>query len=213
MKEMKGAMVMPCREYPISTRSIQSERRLSLTKEYARIHYGRNSWELFEPKMIVVHYTAFETLAEAFEFMLPDELSGIREDIASGGTLNVGTHYLIDRNGDIFQLMDDHVIARHTIGFNHVALSLENAGRNQAHLTRHQVAADAYLIDVLLKRHPTIEYLIGHHEYMDRDRPHYQLLLECDPAYAFTNKQDPGQVFMDRLRKTLVRDYGIVLKD
>jgi N-acetylmuramoyl-L-alanine amidase len=198
--------------YDIEQRSILSEKRLELMCEYSRIHYGLDGYRI-EPRMIVVHYTAFETLEASYDFMLPDELSGIRTDIRSGGALNVGTHYLIDRNGDIFQLLDDRVLARHTIGFNYAALSLENVGRDQYHLTQDQVDADAHLVDLLVRRHPTIEYLIGHYEYMDPQKPHYQLMAERDPSYSFTIKQDPGVTFMERLRKTLAGDYGITLKD
>jgi len=140
-----------------------SERRRELTKEYCRIHYGYDGFQIQDPKMIVVHYTAFESLSESYDCIKPDALPSVREDIKAGGALNVGTHYLIDRNGDIYQLLPDDMVARHTIGFNHTALSLENVGRDRDHLTEAQVSANASLVRHLVQKYPSIEYRIGHY--------------------------------------------------
>ena len=45
-----------------------SEERLRLTAEYARHHYGIDGYELREPQIIVIHYTAFPTLDESVRF-------------------------------------------------------------------------------------------------------------------------------------------------
>ena len=191
---------------------IVSERRLELTKEYCRIHYGYEDYRLFNPKMIVVHYTAFATFEESYHFVSPDELSLVRDDISSGGTLNVGTHFLVDCNGDIYRLIPDDIIVRHTIGFNHVALSIENVGLDENHLTGNQIEANALLIDHLVKKHSSIEYLIGHYEYMDRDLPHFLMHKENLVSYPPTKKIDPGVAFMSGLRKKMADQYQLVLK-
>ncbi len=185
-----------------------SDRRLELTKEYCRIHYGFDHYRL-DPRMVVIHYTAFPTFDESFAFLKPDELSLIRGDIRAGGTVNVGSHYLIDRDGAIHQLIPDDVVARHTIGFNHAALSFENVGRDKDHLTEAQVDADAFLIDRLKRNYPGLEYVIGHYEYMDRRLPHFSLFRENDSGYRFTDKQDPGAAFMEALRARLLERYGL----
>src|SRR5689334_7658126 len=95
------------------------------------------------------------------------------------------------------------VVCRHTIGFNHVALGIENVGEDKDALTDAQVEADAALIAELARRHPTIRYLIGHHEYRDRSLPHFALYTELDPSYQPTVKIDPGEKFMTRLRELL----------
>ncbi len=49
----------------------------------------------------------------------------------------------------------------------------------------------------LVAKYPTIEYLIGHHEYQAfEDHP---LWLERDPDYR-TEKIDPGDAFMEAVR-------------
>ena len=193
--------------------SILSERRRELTKEYCRIHYGYDGCRIQGPKMIVVHYTAFESFGESYDCIRPDALPSVREDIKAGGAVNVGTHYLIDRNGDIYQLLPNDMVARHTIGFNHTALSLENVGRDRDHLTEDQVAANASLVRHLVQKYPSIEYLIGHYEYMDRDLPHFCLFKERDASYVFTIKQDPGPAFMGALRRKLKENFSIELKN
>jgi N-acetylmuramoyl-L-alanine amidase len=62
------------------------------------------------------------------------------------------------------------------------------------------VLADAALVQDLLRRRPTLKYLVGHHEYVDKTRPHYRLYKELDPKYKPTEKSDPGAAFMKDLR-------------
>ena len=194
--------------------NIFTRERLRLTAEYARRHYGADGYELREPEMIVLHYTAFPSLEESLRFFLPPLLdTGFRNDISAGGTVNVSVHYLVDSDGTVYQTAEENVICRHTIGFNHVALGIENVGSGAEQLTEAQAESDAALIERILRRHPSIRFLIGHHEYRDSWRPHYKLLREDDPAYRFTDKIDPGKVFMERVRSILAEHYRVVLAD
>jgi N-acetyl-anhydromuramyl-L-alanine amidase AmpD len=195
-------------------RSIFNDERLRLTASYNRTHYGTASAELQEPQLVVVHFTAFATRDESYRFFAPARLDKVsRRDIATGGAVNVSAHYLIDRDGTILQLAPDNVVCRHTIGFNKTAIGIENVGRNAADLTAAQSSATADLISRLVARHPSIAYLIGHHEYRRTDLPHYRLLHEDDRSYRFTHKVDPGPAFMARVRGLLRERHGIVLKD
>jgi N-acetyl-anhydromuramyl-L-alanine amidase AmpD len=167
-----------------------------------------------EPQMIVVHYTAFATRDESVRFFAPPRLDTVsRRDITGGGAVNVSAHYLVDRDGTILQLAPDNVVCRHIIGFNRTAIGIENVGRNAADLTEAQASATADLVGRLVARHPSIGYLIGHHEYRKTDLPHYQLFRENDRSYRFTPKVDPGPVFMTRVRDLIRERLGIVLKD
>jgi N-acetyl-anhydromuramyl-L-alanine amidase AmpD len=197
-----------------TVRNVFDSERLKLTAEYSRIHYGAETSELREPRMIVLHYTAFATFSDSLRFFLPPLLD-VREraDISSGGRVNVSAHYLVDRDGTLYQLAPENVICRHIIGFNYTAIGIENVGKNKHALTEAQAQADAALVSRIVKRHPTIEYLIGHQEYQDESLPHFALFLEKDPAYRFTPKHDPGCWFLERVRTLLKEKYGIVLKD
>jgi N-acetylmuramoyl-L-alanine amidase len=200
---------------PLATfRPIFNEKRLSLTASYCRSHYGSESTELCDPQMIVVHYTAFADRDESFRFFTPPRLDKkLRRDIAGGGEVNVSAHYLVDRDGTMLQMAPDNVICRHIIGFNRTAIGIENVGRTAADLTDAQASATADLISRLVARHPSITYLIGHHEYRKTDLPHYRLFRDDDRSYRFTPKVDPGPVFMARVRSLLRERHGIVLQD
>jgi len=121
----------------------------------------------------------------------------------------VSVQYLIDRDGSIFQLMPDSWMGRHVIGLNHCAIGIENVGglNGKDDLTEEQLAANIFLVRHIKKKHPGVEYLIGHHEY--RKFEGHSLWLEKDSGYR-TVKTDPGDGFMSRLggifpelRKTL----------
>ncbi len=195
-------------------RNIFTEERFRLTADYCRTHYGMESAELRAPEMIVVHYTAFATLGESYRFFAPPRLDRVsRRDIKGGGAVNVSAHYLIDRDGTVLQLAPDNVVCRHTIGFNHAAIGIENVGRNARDLTEAQATATAELISRLVARHPSIAYLIGHDQYRRTDLPHWGLFREDDRSYRFTPKVDPGPAFMARVRELLGERHGIVLKE
>ncbi|HET6418570.1 MAG TPA: peptidoglycan recognition family protein [Geobacteraceae bacterium] len=197
-----------------TARGIFNDERLRLTAEYCRIHYGTDSYRLTDPEMIVVHYTAFPTLEESYRFFAPTMLDQVfRRDISGGGQVNVSPHYLIDKDGTILQLAADNVVCRHTIGFNYTAIGIENVGRSEADLTEAQASSTADLISRLVRRHPSIAYLIGHYQYRDAALPHFRLFKEKDPTYRPTDKIDPGPAFMARIRALLWERYGMVLQE
>ena len=177
------------------------EERLRLTREYLQEHYGiATDTPSIVPQMIVVHWTAYPTLKRSYEAFYAPTLSSDRPNIRQASQLNVSVPYLIDRDGTIYQLMPDTLMARHVIGLNHCAIGIENVGDGRAHpLTSAQLEANEQLIRYLFKRHP-IEYVIGHHEY--RRFIGHPLWKELDPTYL-TDKDDPGDAFMRQLRKRL----------
>jgi N-acetylmuramoyl-L-alanine amidase len=180
--------------------------RNKLTLEYVRQHYDPAATEATVlPTMIVVHWTASATLKALLATFRPEELPRGRPELLAGGRLNVSSHYVIDRDGTIYQLLPDQWMARHTIGLNRVALGIENVGGPQWPLTAAQIASCTWLVKDLVRKHPTIRYLIGHYEYLRfKGTPLWQ---ERDPRYL-TRKQDPGLEFMARLRQNL-RGLGL----
>lgn len=194
-------------------RPIFDDERLQLTADYAQRHYGTASPYLVSPQMIVIHYVTIPTLEKSFDFFRPAHIDHqVRRDIAGGGEVNVSAHYLVDRDGTIYQLAAENLLCRHIIGFNHTAIGIENVAVDADDLTAAQLAANAALIRRIVERQPSIAYLVGHHEYRDRTLPHYRLFRERDPGYRFTDKVDPGPLFMTRLRALLDRDYGLRLQ-
>lgn len=196
------------REYPVLT-----DARLKLLKEYAEVHFGVDSVALVDPKMIVVHFTAMSSLTASLSTFKRDTLPSGRTDIAGHGDVNVGIHYVIAKDGTIYRLQPENIIGRHTIGFNWCAIGIEMVAKNEQELTAAELSSCAALCAWIASRHASIEYLIGHHEYMRRDLPHFALYIEKDPSYMPTVKDDPGDGFMNKLRQTILTRYSLTFKE
>jgi len=128
---------------------------------YAERHYGIHSWVL-HPKVIVEHYTAsnsFSAAWNAFAANTPDpELHELPGDCA---------HFIIDRDGTIYQLVHLNVMCRHTVGLNYVAIGIEHVGTSDAEILhdraqlRSSLELTAWLVD---RYHILVRNVIGHNE-------------------------------------------------
>ncbi|MDI1353205.1 MAG: peptidoglycan recognition family protein [bacterium] len=181
---------------------IFDKKRIALTRKYQLDHYGIKSESIkIEPKMIVLHWTCIPRLDVTFRIFNSPALpatSPRRKDLP--GDLNVSSHFVVDRDGSIYQLMPETWMARHVIGLNHYAIGIENIGGvdGKDDLTTAQAKANAYLVCYLKKKYPKIKYVIGHNDYL-----HYKkttLWLEKDSGYQ-TDKTDPGPTFVNKVKK------------
>jgi N-acetyl-anhydromuramyl-L-alanine amidase AmpD len=176
--------------------------RIAMTKAYIQTRYGKRVNNIrIVPQIIVIHWTALMSLENSFRRFYPEKLLSDRHDIASASALNVSAHFLVDRDGTIYQMMPDNYMARHVIGLNYSSIGIENvggAGNRRDDLTQAQRIANVKLIRYLRNKYPTIQYLIGHHEYRRMERT--SLWLERDRGYR-TIKADPGERFMAKLRQ------------
>lgn len=176
-----------------------NEERIELTKEYLSKRYNlkQESPDII-PKMIVLHWTVIPTFDESFEAFKKATLPNWRPDIENVSGLNVSAHFLVDRDGTIHRLMPETTMARHVIGLNHCAIGIENVGGTlKLPLTKAQLKANIWLVRYLAEKYD-IEYLIGHYEYTNFEN--HPLWLEVDDGYR-TEKTDPGQEFMKKVRK------------
>lgn len=187
----------------INQKPIQfNKERIALTREYQLTHYGIDSKSIeIEPKMIVLHWTCIPSLDVTFKIFNPPALpksSPRRSEIP--GDLNVSSHFLVDKDGSIYQLMPETWMARHVIGLNHYAIGIENIGGvdGKDDLTKEQVEANAFLVCYLKKKYPSIQYVIGHNDYLQYKNT--SLWLEKDPNYQ-TDKTDPGPTFLNKVNK------------
>ena len=176
--------------------------RITMTKKYIAKHYGMAVEDIkIEPKMIVLHWTAMMSFHDSFDRLYPQKLLSDRKDISKASALNVSAHFLVDRDGTIYQLMPDNWMARHVIGLNYSAIGVENVGgkaNKKEDLTPEQLQANVALVRYLKDKYPTIKYLIGHFEY--RTFENSSLWLEKDKGYR-TIKADPGKKFMKSVRE------------
>lgn len=173
--------------------------REELSLKYLKDRHGlEKDTASIDPRMVVVHWTAINSVEVTFDVFNPPTLGG-RDDLTGASNLNVSSQFLIDRDGTIFRLLPDTRFARHVIGLNYLAIGIENVGGEDSPLTKEQLKANEELIRHLQKKYP-IEYVIGHHEYQNFQTT--DLWKEADPDYR-TIKSDPGDSFMQKLRKNL----------
>jgi hypothetical protein len=175
-----------------------SAERERLTLAYRKQHSDPDAPDLaIDPRVIVLHYTGGGSAAATRRYFDHLRIESSRKQLAAAGAVNVSAHFIVDRDGTIYQLQPPTRFARHCIGMNHIAIGIENVGDEATFpLTEAQAAADAALVRDLARRFG-ITHLLGHHEVMTfRDHPYY---VERDPAYRNT-KPDPGPRFMALVR-------------
>ncbi len=189
--------------------------RQKLTVEYLRRHTPKHKLTgditkdaYMTPRVIVLHWTGGNSLKATWNTFSRASLRG-RKKLRKASSLNVGAHFLVDRDGSIYQLVDERRIMRHCIGLNHVAIGIENVGDGtKSALTKAQQKANEFLVRHLAKRFP-ITHLIGHYEYRRMESHPY--FSESDPRYR-TVKIDPGQDFLEAVRQR-VSDLSLLDAD
>ena len=182
--------------------------RIKLSLDYLKTRHGLlQDKPIIEPTIIVLHYTDFGTLESIFNYFNNTEIENSRSLIKSQSLLNVSAHFLVDRDGKIYRLMQETLFARHTIGLNYCAIGIENIGSAKNPLTKEQVIANIKLVKYLCGKYK-IEYLIGHSEYLSFQKS--SLWKETNPEY-FTYKSDPGDDFMKEVRSGL-ENYNLKYK-
>jgi N-acetyl-anhydromuramyl-L-alanine amidase AmpD len=178
---------------------VWSEQREQLIREYAMTHYGLDQVYI-TPQAVVVHWTASGTWESAYNHFYNES----RGD----GTLNVASHFLVSKEGQIFRLTPETALNRHIIGYNWCAIGIENVGGvgGAEDLTDAQLEANIDLILYLQEKYPTIHYVFGHYQ-QDAARES-GLYIENVTGYR-SEKIDPGHSFMKALHERL-QDRGLV---
>ena len=131
------------------------------TVAYAKRHYGTATDQL-DPKLIVEHVTVLPTYEEVFAKFSTDE-----PDSELGELPQVCSHFVIDRDGTIHQLVPLSLICRHTVGLNDRAIGIEHVGRTDAEVlgNARQLRASLRLTTYLRCRHSiSVGNVIGHSE-------------------------------------------------
>jgi N-acetylmuramoyl-L-alanine amidase-like protein/zinc carboxypeptidase len=131
-------------------------------RRYSARHYGIDDFRLRDPKVIVQHYTATDDFASVFNTFAPD-----RPDRELHELPGVCSHYVIDRNGRIYQLVSTRIMCRHTVGLNHTAIGIEHVGRSDGQVlaNRRQLRSSLALTRRLQGRYGIrTRNVIGHNE-------------------------------------------------
>ncbi len=131
------------------------------TAQYSAKHYGVHSWVL-HPKVIVEHFTATESFSATW-----NTFAANTPDPELGQLPGTCAHFVVDRDGTIYQLVPLGVMCRHTVGLNDVAIGIEHVGTSDAEILhdRAQLRSSLALTRWLMARfHIALRNVIGHNE-------------------------------------------------
>lgn len=129
---------------------------------YAKRHYAIESWRLRDPKVIVEHITVSRTFGSAFATFSADTPDRELHELPG-----ICTHFVIDTDGTIYQLVPLTVMCRHTVGLNWTAIGIEHVGMSDAEVLARprQMAASLALTAWLMGRYGIrLGDVIGHNE-------------------------------------------------
>ncbi|OPX90210.1 MAG: N-acetylmuramoyl-L-alanine amidase [Pelotomaculum sp. PtaB.Bin104] len=181
-----------------------TEYRKQLAREYANMHYGEYI-DTIKPQTIIIHWTASDNMQGTYSYFYREEATVDREY----GRLNLTSHFLVDRDGTIYQLTPETFLNRHAIGLNWCSIGIENVGgvNGKQDLTEAQLKANIQLVKYLKDKYPSITYLLGHYQ---QDHAKKVGLWKEKVSSYYTGKPDPVRIFMQGLIDG-TKDYGLTV--
>ena len=138
------------------------QKRKDEMQAYARRHYGINSYVLARPRVIVEHVAVASNAAATRNTFVPD-----RRDPELHELPGTCAHFVVDRDGSVYQLVAVNLMCRHTVGLNYTAIGIEHAGFKDAEVlgNRRELAASLRLTAWLKCRYGIrLSNVIGHNE-------------------------------------------------
>ena len=178
------------------------------TAAYVRRHYGlKTGWRLKHPRVIVEHFTASESLSSAIATFAQDVPDSELHQLP--GTC---AHFVIDRDGTIYQLVPLGVVCRHTVGLNYTAIGIEHVGESDAEILHDPPQLRASLALTLWLAHRygiRLENVIGHAESLGS--PYHR---ELYPPWRCQTHADWARADMQVYRAELARlarSHGLAL--
>jgi N-acetylmuramoyl-L-alanine amidase len=174
------------------------ERRKQEMRGYAMRHYGIDDYRLRRPRVIVQHYTVTDSFAPVYNYFATDAPDPELHELPG-----VCSHYVIDRDGTIYQLVSTRIMCRHTVGLNWTAIGIEHVGRSDAQVlgNRRQLTASLRLTRMLQGRFDiSTRNVIGHNE--NRSSPFHR---ERVPRLRTQTHGDFPRAAMNVYRRRLER--------
>lgn len=155
---------------------------------YSVRHYGAgdNHWELTDPKVIVIHYTAGSTMSSAWNTFAPDTPDPELHELP--GT---SAHFIVDTDGTIYQVVDLGIRARHTVGLNYTSIGIEHVGTNASGILNNSamMSKSVALVKWLMKTFGiTKSNVIGHNESLSSPY-HHDLILPTQTHGDWTTSE------------------------
>ena len=174
---------------------------------YALRHYGIDTWHLVHPHVIVEHYTVSETFSSVYNTFAPDVPDGELGELPGDCS-----HFVVDKDGTIYQLVPTTIMCRHTVGLNYTAIGIEHVGSSDREILSdpRQLAASLQLTLWLMQQNGIqLRNVIGHNESLTS--PYHRELYS---TWRCQTHGDWTRADMDVYRAklaALARSYGVPL--
>ncbi len=158
---LAAALVAPSKPHIVWKPIPFGAKRKAEMAQYAERHYGIRSYVL-KPKVIVEHYTASTSFSSAYNTFAADVPDRELHQLPG-----VCAHFIIDRDGTIYQLVRTTIMCRHTVGLNYVAIGIEHVGTSDAQVLSNRAEMRSSLdltAWLMVKYGIVLANVIGHNE-------------------------------------------------
>lgn len=165
---------------------------------YSRRHYGTASYALKKPRVIVEHYSVSSSARSVYNTFASDVPDSELHELP--GTCS---HYVIGRDGTIYQLVAISIRCRHTVGLNYTAIGIEHVGFSDDDILRNprELRASLRLTGWLRCRYAiAIKNVIGHNESLSSPFHHEKVPRLRNQTHGDWVRKD-----MNRYRAKLAR--------
>jgi N-acetylmuramoyl-L-alanine amidase len=169
------------------------------TAAYSLRHYGRRTYVLAHPHVVVEHYTDGTSFDSAWNHFASNATH-------LGEKPGVCAHFVIDTDGTIYQLVNLRIRCRHAIGMNWTAIGIEHVGTSAAQILgdRDMMRASLRLTAwLMLKDGISFGNVIGHAEILQSPYHH-----ERYQAWRCLTHADFNRSEMQTYRRRLKRVAG-----
>jgi N-acetylmuramoyl-L-alanine amidase len=163
---------------------------------YSKRHYGKRTYVLHNPHVIIEHYTDGTSFSSAWNTFAANSKH-------LGEYPGVCAQFIIDTDGTIYQLVHLDIRCRHAIGMNYTAIGIEHVGTSDKMVLNNaaQMRSSLRLTLWLMQRyHINVGNVIGHAETLQSPYhyelyPSWQCLTHADfPHWAM-------HIYRQRIRK------------
>lgn len=165
---------------------------------YSARHYGRRTWRLRHPRVIVEHMSQTSSARAVHNTFAPD-----RPDVEFGELPNVCSHFVIGSSGRIFRLVNLRTRCRHTVGLNWTAIGIEHVGYGDGDVLgdRRQLRASLRLTQWLrCKFGVRVHDVIGHAESLSSPY-HHELVPSLRRQTHGDWRHSSMRVYRQKLRR------------
>ena len=161
MLALAAALLAPARPHIVWKPIPFGPRRVAEMRAYAARHYGLHTATL-KPRAIVEHVTATSTFTSAWNTFAADVPDAELHELP--GTC---AHFVVDRDGTIYQLVRLDLMCRHTVGLNWAAIGIEHVGLSDAdvlHDAAQMRSSLALTLWLMARYRIPLANVIGHNE-------------------------------------------------